>query len=44
MPEAIETQPKAATPRGNAADARAFAAVEKWMAVIRELRHEKAKN
>jgi len=44
MSEAIETQSKAAPPRDSAADARAFAAVEKWMAVIRELRHQPAKN
>ncbi len=39
---AVPTRPAAA--RGNAADTRVLAQIEKWMAVIREIKQEPAKN
>jgi hypothetical protein len=44
MSEMIDTQTKAAAVRGSAADIRILAQVEKWMAVIREIKQEPAKN
>jgi len=46
MSETIDTQTKSATARGSAADMRVLAQVEKWMAVIREIKEikEQTKN
>jgi hypothetical protein len=40
MSEVAETQSKPTTKRDDQADKRAFAQVEKWMAMIRELNGE----
>ena len=40
----IDTQTKPVAMRGSAADMRILAQVEKWMAVIREIKQEPAKN
>lgn len=44
MSEMLETQTKPASARGSAVDPRILAQVEKWMAVIREIKQEHAKN
>ncbi len=36
-----DTQPKAHSSRGDTADQRVFAQVEKWMAIIREISRER---
>ncbi len=43
MSEVAATQAKPETPRGAAADKNAFAQVERWMALIREISLEQAK-
>jgi hypothetical protein len=42
MSMALDTQTKSV--RGTAADSRAIAQVEKWMAMIREINREQTKN
>jgi hypothetical protein len=44
MSETVTTQPKSKTPRDGSADGRVLAEVEKWMAMIREISREQAKN
>jgi len=44
MAETAATPTKSTAPRGSAADTRAIAQIEKWMAVIRELKQERATN
>ena len=44
MAETIEAPAKAAPPRSRAADLRTLAEVERWMAVIREIKLEQPKN
>jgi hypothetical protein len=44
MSGTIDTQTKAAAVRGSTADIRILAQVEKWMAVIREIKQESARN
>ena len=44
MSETLAVQTKPAASRGTATDTRVLAQVEKWMAVIRELKQEHAKN
>ncbi len=44
MPATLATPTKPAAPRGNAADTRVLAEIEKWMAVIREIKREHATN
>ena len=45
MSEGFDAQQmKAGSPRTGTADTRILAQVEKWMAVIRELKQERAKN
>ena len=44
MSETLAAPTKPATPRGSAADTRVLAQVEKWMAVIREIKQEPARN
>jgi hypothetical protein len=41
MSDTADSQPKPAAPRGSAADKQAFAQVEKWMAIIREISRER---
>lgn len=41
MSEAAYTPPKSHSNRGDSADQRAFAQVEKWMAIIREISRER---
>jgi len=43
MPETVAAPTKLAT-RSSAADSRIIAQIEKWMAVIREIKQEQAKN
>ena len=38
---AADTQPKTRSSRGDTADQRVFAQVEKWMAIIREISRER---
>jgi hypothetical protein len=44
MSETVTTQPKPKASRGGSADGRVLAEVEKWMAMIREISREQAKN
>ena len=44
MSETVTTQPKPKTDRDGSADGRVLAQVEKWMAMIREISREQAKN
>ena len=44
MPETPATPTKPAAPRGSAADMRVLAEIEKWMAVIREIKQGHAAN
>lgn len=44
MSDTLAMSTKAAAPRSSAADTRVLAQVEKWMAVIREIKQEPAKN
>jgi hypothetical protein len=44
MSESIAMQTKSAAARGSAADTRVIAQVEKWMAVIREIKQERVAN
>jgi hypothetical protein len=44
MSEMLETPTKHASARGSATDTRILAQVEKWMALIREIKQEPAKN
>lgn len=44
MPETLAAPTKPSAPRGNAADMRVLAQVEKWMAVIREIKQQPARN
>jgi len=44
MPESLAVPTKSAATRSGAADTRVLAQVEKWMAVIREIKQEHAKN
>ncbi len=44
MSETLATPTKSAAPRGSAAETRVLAQVEKWMAVIREIKQEHAKH
>lgn len=44
MSETLAMQTKPTSARGTAADTRVLAQVEKWMAVIREIKQEHAKN
>ena len=44
MSEAVATQPKPKTTQRNASDGRVLAEVEKWMAMIREIKSEQVKN
>jgi hypothetical protein len=44
MSESLALPTKSAATRSNAADTRVIAQVEKWMAVIREIKQEPAKN
>lgn len=44
MAETMTAQPKPNPTRSGPADKVAFAEVEKWMAIIREVSSEKAKN
>ena len=41
MSETAEAQSKPASTRGNSSDKQAFAQVEKWMAMIREISRER---
>ena len=41
MSETADTQSQPTTRRDDQADKRAFAQVEKWMAMIREISHER---
>ncbi len=41
MSDTAETQPKPTALRGDDADKRAFAQVERWMAIIREISRER---
>jgi hypothetical protein len=41
MSEAADSNQKPASTRGDSADKRAFAQVEKWMAIIREVSRER---
>jgi len=43
MPETLAAPTKPAT-RNSAADSRIIAQIEKWLAVIREIKQEQAKN
>jgi hypothetical protein len=42
--QSFDTQTKPASTRGGAVDTRMLAQVEKWMAVIREIKRENTKN
>jgi hypothetical protein len=44
MSEAVATQPKPKTPQRSVTDGRVLAEVEKWMAMIREIKSEQVKN
>jgi len=44
VPEAVNTQPKPTSTRSGSSDRQVLAAVEKWMAMIREISLEQAKN
>ncbi len=44
MTDTFTMPTKSAAPRSGAADTRALAQVEKWMAVIREIKQEPTKN
>lgn len=44
MAETAATPTKPTTTRGSAADTRIIAQIEKWMAVIREIKQERATN
>jgi hypothetical protein len=44
MSETLAAPTKLTAPRGNAADMRVLAQVEKWMAVIREIKQEPARS
>jgi hypothetical protein len=44
MSEALATQPKPKTTQRNSNDGRVLAEVEKWMAMIREIKSEQVKN
>jgi hypothetical protein len=44
MSEIVDTQQKPKSPRGSAADREILAQVEKWLAMIREVSREQAKN
>jgi hypothetical protein len=44
MAETLEAPVKGSTTRSSAADLRTLAEVEKWMAVIREIKQAPAKN
>jgi hypothetical protein len=44
MSEAVATQPKPKTAQRTANDGRVLAEVEKWMAMIREIKSEQVKN
>ena len=44
MSEPTTAPPQAKTPRNARADEDAFAQVDKWLAIIREVRQEQAKN
>jgi hypothetical protein len=44
MSETVATPTKSIAPRSSAADTRALAQVEKWMAMIREIKQEPARN
>ena len=44
MSENLAAPTKSAATRSSAADTRVLAQVEKWMAVIREIKQEQAKN
>jgi len=44
MSESVSTPPRLNTARRGTADRDAFAQVEKWLALIRELNREQAKN
>jgi hypothetical protein len=44
MSEAVATQPKPKTTQRNPNDGRVIAEVEKWMAMIREIKGEQVKN
>lgn len=41
MSNTADAQPKPNAMRGNAADQRAFAQVDRWMAIIREISRER---
>ena len=41
MSDTADTQPKPTALRGDDADKRAFAQVERWMAIIREISRER---
>lgn len=43
MPETSPASPKAKSPRSGPADKEAFAQVEKWMAIIREVARDQVK-
>ncbi len=44
MSDTLAVPTKSAAVRGKAADTRVLAQIEKWMAVIREIKQEPAKN
>ena len=44
MSEAVATQPKSKTTQRSPHDGRVLAEVEKWMAMIREIKSEQVKN
>ena len=44
MPATVNTQPKPKSMHGDSADGQILAQVEKWMAMIREISREQAKN
>jgi len=44
MSATVDTQQKPKSTRGNSADGRVLAQVEKWMAMIREISREQAQN
>jgi hypothetical protein len=44
MPQAVNTQPKPESTRSGSSDRYVLAAVEKWMAMIREISLEQAKH
>jgi hypothetical protein len=44
MSETVSTQPKPKSTQRGSADGRVLAEVEKWMAMIREIAREQAKN